>query len=128
MGAAGRVRGRRRGHAPKAQYLPSKEGHAAKVAASSKEARARKASTDDRKRKREKPRRNVTSKLAKLSTKDLESRIERCESRIRKIDESMMDPDVYTDGRKTKRLQTERTEIAAELEPLEFEWSSRAED
>ena len=79
-------------------------------------------------KKRDKPRKNATSKLAKLSTKDLESRIERCESRIREIDESMMDPDVYTDGKKSKRLQTERAEITAKLEPLEFEWSSRAED
>jgi ATPase subunit of ABC transporter with duplicated ATPase domains len=78
--------------------------------------------------KRDKPRKNATSKLAKLSTKDLESRIERCESRIREIDESMMDPDVYTDGKKSKRLQTERAEVTARLEPLEFEWSSRAED
>jgi hypothetical protein len=38
-----------------------------------------------------------------------------------------MDPDVYTDGKKTRRLQTERAEVAAKLEPLEFEWSSRAD-
>ena len=29
-------------------------------------------------------------------------------ARIREIDESMMDPDVYTDGKKTRKLQTER--------------------
>ncbi|MCP4906661.1 MAG: hypothetical protein GY910_16930, partial [bacterium] len=105
------------------------EAEEAKLAAATKAAKNRTASAaKPSATKRDKPRKNAASKLAKLSTKDLESRIERCETRIREIDESMMDPDVYTDGKKTKRLQAERTELAAKLEPLEFEWSSRADD
>jgi hypothetical protein len=40
----------------------------------------------------------------------------------------MMDPEVYTDGRKSKKLQKERSTLSNELEPLEFEWSCRADD
>ena len=75
--------------------------------------------------------RAVTKKqtsFSKLSLKELEKQIERTASRIREIDELMMDPDVYTDGARTRKLQSERASLAEELEPLEFEWSCRAED
>ena len=65
---------------------------------------------------------------SKLSIKELEKRIARTERRIREIDESMMDPTVYTNGKKTRKLQAERESLAGELEPLEFEWSCRADD
>ena len=39
-----------------------------------------------------------------------------------------MDAKVYTDGNKTRKLQKERERLSAEIEPLEFEWSCRAED
>lgn len=65
--------------------------------------------------------------FAKLSMEKLESRIEEIQNRLRAIDQELMDPEVYTNGRKTKKLQTERTAIADELEPLEFEWARRAE-
>ncbi|MCP4836363.1 MAG: ABC-F family ATP-binding cassette domain-containing protein [Phycisphaera sp.] len=66
--------------------------------------------------------------FSKLSIKELEKRIERTESRIREIDEQMMDADVYTDGKKSKKLQKERSTLSDDLEPLEFEWSCRADD
>ena len=82
-------------------------------------------------RKQEEVARAVTKQqdaFSKLSLKELEQRIERTESRIREIDQMMMDPDVYTDGGRTRKLQSERASLAEELEPLEFEWSCRAED
>ncbi len=66
--------------------------------------------------------------FSKLSLKELEKRIEATESRIREIDESMMDPKIYTDGGRTKELQAERNDLSELLEPLEFEWSCRAEE
>ena len=68
------------------------------------------------------------SGLAKLSTSKIESRIEEIETRIREIDETLMDPEAYRDGKRMRRLQTERTNLAGELEPLEFEWSTRASE
>ena len=68
------------------------------------------------------------SGLAKLSTSKIESRIEEIETRIREIDETLMDPDAYRDGKRMRRLQAERTKLAGELEPLEFEWSTRASE
>ncbi len=65
--------------------------------------------------------------LSKLSMAKLESRIEEVENRIRAIDESLMDGRIHTDGRKTKKLSEERAKLTGELEPLEFEWSRRAE-
>jgi hypothetical protein len=98
-----------------------------KVAAREKAAKAKaeadRAARDERDRKR----RSGTD-FSKLSMKDLEKRIERNEARIREIDESMMDPAIYTDGRRTKELDAERRRLSDELEPLEFEWSCRAED
>ncbi len=66
--------------------------------------------------------------LSKLSMSKLESRIEEIENRIRAIDESLMDGRVHSDGRKAKKLSDERMALAAELEPLEFEWSRRADE
>ena len=65
--------------------------------------------------------------FAKLSMEKLEGRIEEIQKRLRAIDEELIKPDVYTNGRKSKKLQTERTTIAENLEPLEFEWARRAE-
>jgi len=39
----------------------------------------------------------------------------------------MVDPDVYTDGPRCRDLQAEREQVRLELEPLEMEWSRRAE-
>ncbi|MGI9014150.1 MAG: ABC-F family ATP-binding cassette domain-containing protein [Phycisphaerales bacterium] len=66
--------------------------------------------------------------LDSLSTHKLEERIETLAGRIKQIDALMLQPDVYTDGSRCKKLQHERDEIREKLEPLEFEWSRRAED
>ncbi|MDY7109470.1 MAG: ABC-F family ATP-binding cassette domain-containing protein [Planctomycetota bacterium] len=65
--------------------------------------------------------------LARLRLPDLEERIERLEQRLREIDETMLDPAVYTDGERCRALRLERDHVAAELEPLEAEWARRAE-
>ena len=68
------------------------------------------------------------SRLERLSIQDLESRIERMESRIREIDGLMCDPDVYGDHPRCTALGEERAGLMQQLEPLEFEWARRAED
>ena len=83
---------------------------------------------EHRRKEADQQKRRSTGSLSKLSIKELETRMEKTEARIREIDESMMDPDVYTDGKRTKKLQNERNALASELEPMEFEWSCRAED
>ena len=62
-----------------------------------------------------------------MNQKKLESEIERIESRIKEIDQSMNDPDVWSNPKKCEQLGAERAKLAADLEPLEFEWMSRAE-
>lgn len=69
-----------------------------------------------------------TGALSKMSMSKLEERIEEIERRIRAIDDSLMDARVHTDGRKTRQLTEERSALASELEPLEFEWSRRADE
>ena len=78
--------------------------------------------------KKKTPAQKTPGSLDKLSTKKLEQRIETIELRIAEIDKSMMDPDVYSNGKKSKSLQKERTSLGDELEPLEFEWARRAEE
>ncbi|MCH2161109.1 MAG: ATP-binding cassette domain-containing protein [Phycisphaerales bacterium] len=98
------------------------EAEAAVRAASSQEKAPRKPRSNEKKKT------DKGGSLGKLSIAKLEQRIEEIERRIREIDEQMIDPAVYTDGRKTKALQSERSTLSEELEPLEFEWASRAED
>jgi ATP-binding cassette subfamily F protein 3 len=64
--------------------------------------------------------------LARLSLESLEQRIETIQVRMAEIDQSMLDPEAYSDGRRCRGLQEERQRLAGELMPLEFEWSRRA--
>ncbi len=66
-------------------------------------------------------------KLAKLKTDQIENRIEELERRVGEIDALLADPDVWRDHAKAARLGDERRRIIEEKEPLEFEWSRRAE-
>ncbi len=66
--------------------------------------------------------------LSKMSMSKLEARIEEIEQRIRAIDEALMDFSAHTDRRRAKQLSDERAALTAELEPLEFEWSRRADE
>ncbi|GAB4517410.1 MAG: ABC-F family ATP-binding cassette domain-containing protein [Phycisphaerales bacterium] len=68
------------------------------------------------------------SGLSRLKTEQLEQKIEETESRIRAIDQQMGDPDVWSDPKKCAKLGDERARLVSELEPLEFEWMSRAEE
>ncbi len=64
--------------------------------------------------------------LARLSVDDLEKRIEKIQTRIKGIDAEMGTPEVWRDPRRCHTLGEERARLAAELEPLEFEWMGRA--
>jgi ATP-binding cassette subfamily F protein 3 len=64
--------------------------------------------------------------LARMKLEQLEARIEKIQARIKTIDASFSDPDVYQDQKKCNRLGEERRKLLEELEPLEFEWMSRA--
>ncbi|MFN0132902.1 MAG: ATP-binding cassette domain-containing protein [Phycisphaerales bacterium] len=66
------------------------------------------------------------SALARLKTEQLESKIEKIETRIREIDAAFNDPDVWRNTHLSAKLSAERDQLAADLEPLEMEWSRRA--
>ena len=61
-----------------------------------------------------------------MSVEQLEARITEIERRTREIDESLLDPKVYADAKRSQQLTRERERLQQELEPLEFEWSRRA--
>ena len=80
-------------------------------------------------RKEEKKKKNrKKNPLERLSLKDLEKKIEQFEGRLREIDEALGEPDIWKDHQACERLQNERVKIREDLEPIEFEWSRRAED
>ncbi len=88
-----------------------------------------------RSRSQNKPASNSNSKKTKknkgkssnqMSQEKLESEIERLEARLHEIDFALMDPDIFNDGEKVKKLQTERTSVQETLKPLEREWAGRA--
>ncbi len=62
-----------------------------------------------------------------LSDAKLEGRIGEIEDRIKAIDASLGDPDVWSKPHKCEELGRERAKLTEELEPLEFEWLRRAE-
>lgn len=69
----------------------------------------------------------MRSSLERMTTEQLEQKIETVERRIRELDASLADPVVWKDAAKSAKLGDERAKAVAELEPLEFEWSRRAE-
>ncbi len=66
--------------------------------------------------------------MERMSTNKLENRIEAIQLRVKKIDSELTNPDVWRDGARSGKLSVERQTLMDELEPLEFEWSRRAED
>jgi len=72
-------------------------------------------------------RRPAQPALTRLDTEQLEQRIEQTEQRINAVDAELADPEVWTDAPRAKRLTEERARLVDQLEPLEFEWSRRAE-
>lgn len=67
------------------------------------------------------------STLERMATDKLEQKIEQTQNRIKAIDADLLDPATWRDQKKSNRLGDERQKLMAELEPLEFEWSRRAE-
>lgn len=63
--------------------------------------------------------------LARLSDEQIEQRISQIESRVKAIDTSMADPDVWRNPDKCQSLGAERTRLVKELEPLEMEYFGR---
>jgi ATP-binding cassette subfamily F protein 3 len=63
-----------------------------------------------------------------MSLSNLERRIEELEQGIKKIDQQLLDPDVYTDKARCTTLLDERAGLADRLAPLEKEWARRAEE
>ena len=49
------------------------------------------------------------------------------EERLGVIDQSMMDPEVYSDAQRCRELSEEREAIMAELSQVEQEWGRRAD-
>ncbi len=70
----------------------------------------------------------VNGELERMGTTKLEAKIEKIETRIREIDQSLSDPDVWSSPAKCQKLGDERGRLVSELEPLEFEWMRRAEE
>ncbi len=89
---------------------------------------AERARKEAEERKKAKPVAPSNNALARLRTEQLEEKIEKIETRMRAIDKELNDPATWRDQAKSHRLGEERHRLAAELEPLEFEWARRAED
>ncbi|MBS0198303.1 MAG: ABC-F family ATP-binding cassette domain-containing protein [Planctomycetes bacterium] len=83
---------------------------------------------EERKKAAAKPKAPTTNKLARLTTEQIEAQIEKIQNRIKQIDQDMMSGDTWRDARKSNQLSAERAKLMSELEPLEFEWASRAEN
>jgi len=82
---------------------------------------------EEKQRQKNKPSEPAAGALGRMNQSKLESEIERIETRIAEIDASMSDPDVWSNPKKCEDLGAERSKLAGELEPLEFEWMRRAE-
>jgi ATPase subunit of ABC transporter with duplicated ATPase domains len=61
-----------------------------------------------------------------MTVEQIEARITEIERRTREIDESLLDPKVHADAKRSRQLTQERERLQQELEPLESEWSRRA--
>jgi ATP-binding cassette subfamily F protein 3 len=105
----------------------SQRDSAAKAASDRAKAKAEAAKPAAAPRQRPKPASAGDRKLAGMDTDRIERRITEIETRVRAIDDSMMDPKVYSDSQKSRQLTQERERLQQELEPLEFEWARRAE-
>ncbi len=91
------------------------------------EEKKKRAAEEERKR-AEQAARPGAGPLSKLKTEQLEKKIETIESRIRAIDASLADAEVWKNPARCHALGEERSSLVAELEPLEFEWTRRAEN
>jgi ATP-binding cassette subfamily F protein 3 len=90
--------------------------------------RHRKAQAEAKAKEKPRPAGPSANGLARLKTDQLETRIEKIQSRIKDIDLEMGQPDVWRDVKRSNALTDERNKLNDELEPLEFEWARRAEE
>jgi ABC-type multidrug transport system ATPase subunit len=65
--------------------------------------------------------------MAAVSLTKIEASIESLQQKIGEIDRQLVDPRVYSDGPRCRKLQAERSELERKLEPLEEEWARRAQ-
>ena len=68
------------------------------------------------------------SPLERLTTQQLEEKIEACERRRNEIDLELAEPDTWNDRKRAGQLEAERKKLHETLEPMEFEWSRRADE
>ena len=102
----------------------AEEAAAAKRSREAEEKKARAAAHAEREAER-KQRGPSAGGLERLSTGQLEERIEAIEARVRAIDAEMGEPGVWSDAKRCATLGEERAGLMRELEPLEFEWGRR---
>ncbi len=70
---------------------------------------------------------NTPNPFGKMSTTQLEERIEKIEERIAATDSQLIDPAVLRDGDRVRQVQRDRQDLIDERQPLEHEWNRRAE-
>ncbi|MDX2133014.1 MAG: ABC-F family ATP-binding cassette domain-containing protein [Planctomycetota bacterium] len=108
-----------------------KDAHAAQQAAQQKaradDAERQRRAAEERAKADQRTRAAAGDKLAKMKTEQIEKRIEELEKRIAEVDALLADPVVWRDHARSAKLSDERRRLAGEKEPLEFEWSRRAE-
>ena len=73
------------------------------------------------------PRSGIASALSKLNQTALENRIVEIEAALSEVDSLLADRATYTDPQRVRSIQEKRARLTEELEPLETEWSRRAE-
>lgn len=100
---------------------------AAQEKARADEAAKRKAAAAVQTPTKSRPPSNPANKLERLTTQELEQRIEKIETRLREVDRLLAEPDTWRDHAKMNQLGSERTKLINDKEPLEFEWSRRAD-
>ncbi|MCC6429163.1 MAG: ABC-F family ATP-binding cassette domain-containing protein [Phycisphaerales bacterium] len=116
-------------HQERAKEIASAEAEAKRRREDAEKARNRAAEDKKKQQQQKKPASSPSgplSKLERMKTEQIETRIEQIQSRIRQIDEQM--GDVWSNPTKAQKLGDERSALSSELEPLEFEWSRRAEE
>ena len=69
---------------------------------------------------------NSPTKFERMKTEQIEAKIEQIQIRMREIDQSLAES--WRDVKKANQLSQERQGLVTDLEPLEFEWTRRADD
>ncbi len=90
--------------------------------------KARRLQEESRKKAASKPASGQLDKYARMKTDQIEVRIEQIERRMRELDAELGSADTWANAARAAKLGDERSSLAAELEPLEFEWSRRADE